>query len=160
MRLDLLAALNREVAARRACVMATFLDDDAQQLFLADEAPQDTLGALALEALRGGRSRLVTIDGREIFLTVATPAPRLVLIGAVHVAQALAPMARFAGFDVTIVDPREAFASVERFRNVSLVNQWPQDAFAQTPLDAYCAVVLLTHDPKIDDPALHAALDA
>jgi xanthine dehydrogenase accessory factor len=85
---------------------------------------------------------------------------RLVVIGAVHISQALAPLAAIAGLDVTIVDPRTAFATAERFADVTLLAEWPDDAFRTVPLDRFTAVAALTHDPKIDDPALAAALRA
>ena len=160
MRRDLLAAMQAEAATRRPCALATDLASGAQLLFRAADAPQDALGAAAIEALRAGRSAIRRIGNRDIFFTVSTPAPRLVLIGAVHVAQALAPMARLAGLDVTIIDPRSAFADAARFPDTRLVIQWPQDALKAEPLDEYCAVALLTHDPRIDDPALFAALAA
>jgi xanthine dehydrogenase accessory factor len=91
---------------------------------------------------------------------VQVPAPRLVAIGAVHISQALAPIARIAGFDVTIIDPRTAFATPERFPDVKLVAEWPEDALKSVPLDSYTALAALTHDPKIDDYPILAALAA
>jgi len=82
------------------------------------------------------------------------------VIGAVHVSQALAPMARLAGFDVTIIDPRTAFASLERFPDVRLIAEWPADALPKVGLDSFTALAALTHDPRIDDDAIVAALDA
>lgn len=160
MRRDLLAAMQAEHAARRACVLVTDVASGDQRLYLARAAPQDAVGAAALDALRKGKSGLIVIDGREQFFLVSTPAPRLVMIGAVHVAQALAPMASLAGLDVKIIDPRAAFADPARFPRTRLIIAWPQDALAAEPLDPYCAVALLTHNPQIDDAALFAALDA
>ncbi len=88
------------------------------------------------------------------------PPVRLVVIGAVHVSQALAPMAKLAGFDVTIIDPRTAFATPERFAGVDLLAEWPDQALPRLGLDRFTAMAALTHDPKIDDPALRAALSA
>ena len=96
-------------------------------------------------------------DG-EHFVTVHNPPLRLAIIGAVHIAQALVPMARIAGYDPIIVDPREAFASSDRFPDETLVHDWPDEALDALGLDARTAVVLLSHDPKLDDPALHSAL--
>jgi xanthine dehydrogenase accessory factor len=98
-----------------------------------------------------------TAAGR-VFLTVHVPPPRLVITGAVHISQALAPLARLLGYDVTIVDPRTAFASPERFPDVKLIAQWPDEALPPLGIDRYTAFVALTHDPKIDDPALLHAL--
>jgi xanthine dehydrogenase accessory factor len=94
-----------------------------------------------------------TSEGR-VFLTVHVPPPRLVAIGAVHISQALAPMARLLGYDVTIIDPRTAFATPERFPDVPLIAEWPDVALPPLDVDHYTAFVALTHDPKIDDPAL------
>jgi xanthine dehydrogenase accessory factor len=103
---------------------------------------------------------MVEVGGRSLFLSVELPPPRLVLIGAVHISQALAPMAGIAGYPVEIVDPRTAFATAERFPGVTLHAEWPQDVLERRPLDGYTALAAVTHDPKIDDFALKAALDA
>lgn len=160
MNLYLLQALNGERAARRACIVVTDTVTHAQRLVKASEIAADPL-AVELEArLRSGKSGAVEQDGQKLFLTVHTPPVRLVLIGAVHISQALAPMARLADFDVTIIDPRTAFASPERFPQIKVLAQWPDEALAANGLDSYTAMALLTHDPKIDDPALIAALKA
>ncbi|MCP4818945.1 MAG: XdhC family protein [Shimia sp.] len=95
-------------------------------------------------------------DGR--FVAIHNPPLRMVVVGAVHIAQALVPMARIAGFDPVIVDPRAAFGSEARFPGETIVDEWPDEAMQQIGLDARTALVLLTHDPKLDDPALHIAL--
>jgi xanthine dehydrogenase accessory factor len=115
--------------------------------------------------LASGETRLVGEEGEaeplgESFVNIYRPAPRLVIIGAVHIAQALVPMAEIAGFKTRVIDPRTAFATPERFPGVDLVADWPEDVLPAQPLDAYTAVAAVTHDPKIDDPALKAALDA
>lgn len=98
-------------------------------------------------------------DG-ETFVAVHNPPLRLIVVGAVHIAQALVPMARIAGYDPVIVDPREAFASEQRFPGEQILHDWPDEAVAKLGLDPRTALVLLTHDPKLDDPALQAALAA
>ncbi|WP_425083214.1 XdhC family protein [Ruegeria profundi] len=98
-------------------------------------------------------------DGKT-FVAVHNPPLRLIIVGAVHIAQALVPMARIAGYDPAIIDPREAFASDSRFPGETLLTDWPDEAVAKLGLDQRTAIVLLTHDPKLDDPALQAALDA
>jgi xanthine dehydrogenase accessory factor len=98
-----------------------------------------------------------TAEGR-VFLTVYVPAPQLVITGAVHISQTLAPIAKLLGYDVTIVDPRTAFASIERFPDVKVIAEWPDKALPPLGIDRYTAFVVLTHDPKIDDPALTHAL--
>jgi xanthine dehydrogenase accessory factor len=101
----------------------------------------------------------MTADGKH-FLTVQLPPPRMVVIGAVHISQAMAPMARIAGFDMTVVDPRTAFATPERFPDVPVLAEWPDVAIPKIGLDAFTGLAALTHDPKIDDGALAAALKA
>jgi xanthine dehydrogenase accessory factor len=109
--------------------------------------------------LRSGKSGMVeSVEGR-VFLTVYVPPPRMVVIGAVHISQALAPIARMLGYDVTIVDPRTAFATPERFPDVPLIAEWPEAALPALKVDRYTAFVALTHDPKIDDPALMHAFE-
>ena len=160
MQLDLLRALNAERAARRAAVLVTALDGGAQRLVRQADMASDPLGDALLARLRSGRSGMVEHAGGSYFLTVQEPPVRLVVIGAVHISQALAPLAGIAGLDVTIVDPRTAFATPERFGEVTLLAEWPDDAFRTLPLDRFTALAALTHDPKIDDPALAAALKA
>ncbi len=110
------------------------------------------------ERLRMDRSGFEE-DG-QTFVAVHNPPLRLIVVGAVHIAQALVPMARIAGYDPAIVDPREAFASDARFPGETILTDWPDEAVIKLGLDSRTALVLLTHDPKLDDPALQAALDA
>jgi xanthine dehydrogenase accessory factor len=160
MRLDLLAALNAERAARRACVLVTNLESGAQRLVTAAALSGDPMEAVLEPAVRSGKSAAAEYDGKRYFLTVQSPAVRLVLIGAVHISQALAPIAKIADLDVTIIDPRTAFATPDRFPDTAVVAEWPDVALDRMPLDRYSAIALLTHDPKIDDPALARALRA
>ncbi len=160
MRLDLLQRLNAERLARRAAVVVTDLASHEQRLVRAQDVAADPLAEPLAAALRQGKSGTVQHDGRAVFLAVQVPPVRLLVVGAVHVSQALAPMARLAGFDVTIVDPRTAFATPERFPDVPLLAEWPDAALARLGLDPFTALAVLTHDPKIDDPALDAALRA
>lgn len=160
MRLELLKTLNEERAARRAAVLITDTQTGEQRLVKGGEIAGDPLAEQLDGALRMGKSRSVEVDGRGYFLTVQVPPVRILCIGAVHISQALAPMARLADFDLTIVDPRTAFATPERFPDVHLIAQWPQDVLPDLRIDRYTGVCLLTHDPKIDDPALIAALRA
>ncbi|WP_454916504.1 XdhC family protein [Xanthobacter sediminis] len=158
MRLDLLAALNAERAARRACIVVTELASGAQRLVRAADIAADPQAPALRAALETGRSGLAA-EG-AVFLTVDLPAPRLLLVGAVHISQALAPMARIAGFDTTILDPRTAFATPERFPDVPVIAEWPDLALPAYGLDPFTAVAALTHDPKVDDLALEAAVAA
>jgi len=160
MRLDLLKTLNAERAARRATVLVTDIESAEQRLVKGADIATDPLAEHLDAALRMGKSRSIEEAGKSYFLTVQAPPVRIICIGAVHISQALAPMARLTDFDVTIIDPRTAFATPERFPNVRLLADWPQEVLGEVALDRYTAVCLLTHDPKIDDPALSAALKA
>ena len=155
-----LKTLNAERRARRAAILVTDLADGSGRVVKEGEGGGGALGEAVAKAFRTGASGAVEADGHSFFLNVHLPRPRLVVIGAVHISQALAPMAKIAGFDVEIVDPRTAFATPDRFPDVALQAEWPQDALAARPLDAYTALAAVTHDPKIDDFALKAALDA
>jgi xanthine dehydrogenase accessory factor len=114
--------------------------------------------AAARRALGIGRSETVELGSQRIFLNVYVPPPRLIIVGAVHIAQSLAPIASLMDFDVTVVDPRRAFATDSRFPGVKVMQEWADEAFEKMGLDGSTAVVTLTHDPKLDDPALEAAL--
>jgi xanthine dehydrogenase accessory factor len=160
MRLDLLTQLNAERTARRAAILVTEVATNEQRFVRESEAAADPLANLLEERFRSGKSGLVEAGGRELFLTVQVPPVKVVVIGAVHISQALAPMARSLDFDVTIMDPRTAFATPERFPDVPVLAEWPDAALPRIGLDRYTAMLALTHDPKIDDPALDAALKA
>lgn len=160
MELSLLSALNAERAARRAAVLVTDIGTGAQRLVKAAELQQDPLAELIDRQLRTGKSGSVEVDGKAYFLTVQAPPPRLIVTGAVHISQAMAPMAKLLDLDVTVIDPRTAFATPERFPEVTLLPEWPDEVLKRQPLDAYTAFVALTHDPKIDDPGLVAALNS
>jgi xanthine dehydrogenase accessory factor len=158
-RLDILKQLNAARAARRAAIVVTNQDTGAQRLVLAKDVAGDPLKSLLEKHLRSGKSGMEedTPEGK-VFLTVHVPSPKLVITGAVHISQALAPMGKLLGYDVTIVDPRTAFATPERFPDVKVVAEWPDVALPPIGIDRYTAFVALTHDPKIDDPGLDAAL--
>ena len=158
MRLDLLTALNAERASRRAAVLVTDLAGGEQRLVREAEFAGDALAGVIVPQVRTGKSGVAETDTGRFFLELHLPPPRLVVTGAVHISQALAPMARLVGFDVTIVDPRTAFATPERFPQVPLLAEWPETALPKLKLDHWTAFVALTHDPKIDDSALEAAL--
>ncbi|WP_416541416.1 MULTISPECIES: XdhC family protein [unclassified Phaeobacter] len=139
---DLVAAR----AARRALAYVVDLDSGAGRLETDAHAERKRMDRSGVEE-----------DGKT-FVAVHNPPLRLIAVGAVHITQALVPMARIAGYDPVILDPRAAFASAARFPNERLIEDWPDEAIAELGLDGRSAVVLLTHDPKIDDPALEAAL--
>jgi xanthine dehydrogenase accessory factor len=158
MKLELLKSLNAERFARRAVIVVTDVASGRERLVKAADIAKDQLSALLAERLRTGRSGMVETPEGRVFLTVYVPAPQLVITGAVHISQTLAPMGKMLGYDVTIVDPRTAFASLERFPDVKIVAEWPDTALPPLNVDRYTAFVALTHDPKIDDPALLHAL--
>ena len=158
MKLDVLNDLNTERAARRAAVLITDTASGAQRLVKAAHVKNDALRDVLEKRLRMAKSGMEDTPQGRFFLTVYVPSPRLVITGAVHVSQALAPIAQLLGYDVTIVDPRTAFASIERFPDVKVIAEWPDVALPPLAIDHYTAFVALTHDPKIDDPALEHAL--
>lgn len=156
---SILEDLLRETAGRTPVALVTWLGSGKQELIRKGGTVADAdLGAALDEGFRTDRSRTVSIGGEEVFINVYNPPLRMVVIGAVHIAQALIPLARQASYDVIIVDPRTAFASEERFTGVECDARWPDDALPEIGLDARTAFVALTHDPKIDDPALQIAL--
>ncbi len=165
MKLDLLASLNAERAARRAVALVTDMETGAAELVKASDLARLPLagtakGEAVASALRQGRSAMVEVEGRRLFLTVHVPPVKLVVTGAVHISQAMVPIAKTLGLDMIVVDPRTAFATPDRFPDVPLIADWPDVALPPLGVDRYTAFVALTHDPKIDDPALEHALRA
>src|SRR5947207_7863889 len=163
MQIKTLAALQDARTKRRAVTLATRLSDAAEALVYLDAADGALAGdaaivAAARRAMTVGRSETVELSGEKVFLNVYVPPPRLIIVGAVHIAQSLAPMAAMLEFDVTVVDPRGAWATANRFPGVKVIQEWADEAFDKMGLDVSTAVVTLTHDPKLDDPALEAAL--
>lgn len=157
MRKDTLRALNEARAAGRAIVRAVDLASGEERLIDPSQST-DELAQAAAEAARADKSGPVELGGRTWFLSVYNPPLDLVIVGAVHIAQPLARMAALLGYGVLIVDPRTAFATAERFPEVALSHEWPDEALKKKPLGPRSALAALTHDPKIDDPALNAAL--
>jgi xanthine dehydrogenase accessory factor len=157
MNLDLLRRLNEARRARVAAILVTEVASGAERLVTeADGYAADLLHEQLAARFRSGASGLE----EGIFYTVHLPPPKFVIIGAVHISQALAPMAKIAGFDTTIIDPRTAFATPERFPDVPLIAEWPDAAIPRVGLDPFTALAVVTHDPKIDDGALMAAFAA
>jgi xanthine dehydrogenase accessory factor len=158
---DLLARLLADVAARKSVVVATDLATGESRLvrpFDADPGADAAVTAAARDAAQRDESTKLEREGGALFLRVFNPPVQVVIIGAVHIAQSLAPMVKLAGYETVIVDPRRAFATEARFEGVSLVREWPDEALARIGLGRRTALVTMTHDPKIDDPALAAAL--
>ena len=158
MKLELLQTINAERAARRAIVVITDVESGAQRLVKSADLAKDPLAEVIEKRLRMAKSGMEETAQGRVFLTVHVPSPQLVITGAVHISQTLAPIGQMLGYDVTVVDPRTAFASPERFPNVKVIAEWPDVALPPLKVDHYTAFVALTHDPKIDDPALLHAL--
>jgi len=163
MRRETLEELNRARQAGKPVVLITDLQTGVGQIYYPgrdrDNPPvPDSLRETLALSVRSDRSQMVETPDGTLFIQVFNPPLRMIIVGAVHVAQALVPMARSCGYEVTVVDPREAFAAAERFPGVSLVRQWPDQALASLAPDERTAIVTLTHDPKLEDPALEAAL--
>jgi len=158
-KLDVLSTLNAERAARRAVAVITNVESGAQRLVKAADVGKEPLHELIEKHLRIAKSGMEETPHGRVFITVHVPSPQLVITGAVHISQALAPLARSLDYDVTVVDPRTAFASPERFPDVPLIAEWPDVALPPLNIDHYTAFVALTHDPKIDDPALLHAFE-
>ena len=157
---DLLRGVLADRERRRGAVLVTRLGTREHGLVhpLEGGGSDSPLEAAARAALLEDRSRVFETPEGDVFLQVHNPSLRMVVVGAVHIAQALAPMAALVGFDVTVVDPRRAFASDARFPGVHLVRAWPNEVLPELAVDHRTAVVTLSHDPKLDDPALEAAL--
>jgi xanthine dehydrogenase accessory factor len=158
MQLEVLTKLNAARRSRRAAVVVTDLASDDTRVVLEGEAASGPLDEEIAKTFRSGKAGTVEVEGRSLFLNVHLPPPRIVVIGAVHISQALARLAPVAGYDLTIIDPRTAFATEERFEGVELIADWPEDVLKDRPLDAYTALAAVTHDPKIDDFPLSEAL--
>ena len=155
-----LTKINAARRERRAAILVTDLGDGKGRVVEEGDPVAGALGEAIAKGFRTGASGSVEAEGRSFFLNVHVPQPKLIAIGAVHISQALAPMARIAGFDMEIIDPRTAFATQDRFPDVPVHAEWPEDVLKSRPLDGYTALAALTHDPKIDDFALQASLQA
>jgi len=156
----LISAVNAARGERKPIAVVTDLASGAKRLVDQTETSDDTLSAEITKRFRSGKSGIVATDEGEHFIQVYVPSPRLIIIGAVHISQALVPMAQACALDVTVIDPRTAFATEERFQNVALHAEWPEEVLKTVGLDPFTALVAVTHDPKIDDFPLQQALEA
>lgn len=159
-RASLLSAFNAERTLRRPCMLVIDIASGKQRLVRASDINCDPMANILKERLRLGQSGIVECCGEELFLHIEQPPTRLIVIGAVHVSQVLAPIASLVGFDMIIIDPRDAFSTPERFPTVELIAEWPEVVLPSLRLDHSTAMVLLTHDPRIDDQGLVEALGA
>lgn len=163
MKQDALQRILAATEARQPVVTVTDIEDGAQTIVTDGAAHGDlalTPDVMAEIETAIGRDRCTTIEmaGRKLFLQVLNPPKRLAVIGAVHIAQTLVPMAIMAGYDVTVIDPRGAWATEERFPDAEISREWPDKAMEALAPDHRTAVVALTHDPKLDEPGLGIAL--
>ena len=163
MKLTTIKALNDARNSGKSALLYSDLESGAETLTVKGEGTGDieltpAMREAAERAHNEDRGRVVETDGRRIFIQVFNPPRRLIIVGAVHISQPLVPMARLAGYDVTVIDPRGAWATPERFPDIEIDSRWPDDALEDLKPDTRTAVVTLTHDPKLDDPALTVAL--
>ena len=162
---SLLKSLNKARMERKPAALITRILDGTQTLFIENRVstgPElDNSVVLELEnAILSDKSQIIGDEENRLFIHVFNPPKRLVIVGAVHIAQALAPMAVTAGYDVSVIDPRSPFATAERFPNVKIFCKWPDEVIPELHIDRRTAIVTLTHDPKIDDSALTCALNS
>ena len=166
MRVEQLRAAVQAQAEKRPVVLLRSLDSDERWLLDPSEAQDDldtlsdALRARCHEALKRDGASVFESGGRRYLLQTISPPYRLLVIGAVHIAQALIPMARTAGYSVTLIDPRPAFATPQRFPDIEVLNAWPHEVMDELTLSGRTAIVTLSHDSKIDEPALAAALNS
>ncbi len=163
MKRDILDKLTAAREAKKPVALATNLRTGQQKLIYLDGSEGELcldvdMIAAAGEAIKRDAHTRFTTPAGEIFVQIFNPPPRLIVIGAVHIAQPLARMGEMAGYGVTLVDPRRGFAGSQRFEGVEISGEWPDEAMVRLKPDIRTAVVTLTHDPKLDDPALDAAL--
>ncbi|MEE2933250.1 MAG: XdhC family protein [Pseudomonadota bacterium] len=162
---SLLKSLNAARMERKPAALITRIQDGSQTLFVENRvfAGPELDHSIELElknAILSDKSRIIGDGENRVFIHVFNPSKRLVIVGAVHIAQSLAPMAYTAGYDVSVIDPRSPFATAERFPNVKIFCKWPDEVMPELDIDRRTAIVTLTHDPKIDDPALTCALNS
>ncbi|MEO1160965.1 MAG: XdhC family protein, partial [Pseudomonadota bacterium] len=160
MDVSVLETLEKARADRLAVAVVTDIASGAQEVVAHRHAGEHELADELENGFRFDKSGVVSTESGEFFIHIHNPALRLVIIGAVHIAQAIVPMAKAAGYDITVIDPRGAFATEDRFPDVTLHADWPDEVLSAIGLDARTGFLALTHDPKVDDPALIVALQS
>ena len=158
MKFDIFEQVLEARAQRKAVALVTELANGAQRVVARDHAADDILAPQLNEAFRFDRSGVHKVPEGEFFVHIYNPALRLIIIGAVHIAQSVIPIAKAAGYDIVVIDPRGAFATGARFPDITLHAEWPDEILPKLGLDQRTAMLALTHDPKIDDPSLNLAL--
>lgn len=154
MKREILDQLLEARSERRALAVVTELSSGEQRIVQRQDAHNDPVSQALSDAFRFDRSGVHVHDGQEYFVDVHNPSLRMIIVGAVHIAQSLAPVAVATGYQVSVIDPRAAFATAERFADIPVATGWPDEMLPELGLDHRTAVCVLTHDPKIDDPAL------
>src|SRR5690242_1254756 len=158
MKADIFAEIMNARVQRKPVALVTALEGGEQRVVARDHAADDILAQVLGEAFRFDRSGVHKIPEGEFFVHIYNPALRLIIIGAVHIAQSVIPIAKAAGYDIVVIDPRGAFATGARFPDITLHAEWPDEILPKLGLDQRTAMLALTHDPKIDDPSLNLAL--
>lgn len=158
-----LSQLIKDQNEKKAVALATDIDNGLQTLVydntaIGPDENNEEIQQIARQAMRDDRCKIYDIGGRRIFIEVFNPSLRMLIVGAVHIAQPLSRMASVAGYDVTVIDPRASFATDERFPGITLNGEWPDDGMRDLDPDRRTAIVTLTHDPKLDDPGIEVAL--
>jgi len=160
MKADIFAEIMNARAMRKPVALVTALDSGGQRVVAREHAADDILAQVLDGAFRFDKSGVHKVPEGEFFVHIYNPPLRLVVIGAVHIAQSVIPIAKAAGYDIVVIDPRGAFATGERFPDIALHAEWPDEILPKLGLDQRSALLALTHDPKIDDPSLHIALES
>ncbi len=163
MQRKILEKLNLVRQQKQAVVLITHLEKTEQYLYSETRENRigvipDDLEELAKQAASIDRSQIFETESGKVFFHVFNPPLRMFIVGAVHISQTLAPLAMMCSYDVTVIDPRQAFATNERFPDINISTAWPDEALEELVPDNRTAVVILAHDPKLDDPALEVAL--
>jgi xanthine dehydrogenase accessory factor len=158
MKADIFAEIMDARAQRKPVALVTALDSGKQRVVAREHAADDVLAQVLDQAFRFDKSGVHKVPEGEFFVHIYNPPLRLIVIGAVHIAQSVIPIAKKAGYDIVVIDPRGAFATGERFPDIALHAEWPDEILPKLGLDQRSALLALTHDPKIDDPSLNIAL--
>mgnify|MGYP003301706588 FL=1 len=149
--------LNKE---KKSFCTVSKIDDSHVQIIISDKNDKSDMQKFAQEALVSDQLIIVNYKDNEFIINPYNPPLSLIIVGAVHISQYLSKIAKLLDFDVTIIDPREAFASAERFPDDVIINSWPEDCFQDIKIDNRTAIVTLTHEPNLDDPAITYALNS
>ena len=157
---ETLSLILSEKNNRNTIIVATEINS-GEQIIINEKNDTDINNKILIAAKNNiiqGKSEILEIESNKWFLNITLPPLRLITVGAVHIAQPLAEIATISGYEVIIIDPRAAFANNQRFPDIKIINEWPEVALNELGIDIRTAVVTLTHDPKLDDSALNAAL--